>query len=210
MAPRRPPARRPRPGDLILRKTHCGLDGKPFCETWLSWNGKREKSESCKHCKQGKSSESSKNCQSRGASTTRSSNARAARAARASTQQACMIAGARVPRGAATQERQEQPEHQHSKRVYHVGPRSRAARARLGGSSWENHLKNVLRPPSRQDRSLHLVPNCSTFCETAIQQRPSGGEEAQEAARGTSRTRRAKGEKPEFKTCARREQEEQR
>ena len=113
-------------GDLILRQTHWRLDGKPFCETWLSWNGKREKSESCKHCKQGKSSESSKNCLSRGASTTRSSNARAARAARASTQQACMIAGARVPRGAATQERQEQPEHQHSKRV--ISPGARAPR----------------------------------------------------------------------------------
>ena len=166
-------------GGLILRETHWRLDGKPFCETWLSWNGKREKSESCKHCKQGKSSESSKNYLSRGASTTRSSNARAARAARASTQQACISRGASLARCARSPRRFE-----------------------LGEA-----FENVLRPPSRQDRSLHLVPNCSTFCETAIQQRPSRGEEAQEGARGTARTRRAKGEKPEFKTCARREQE---
>ena len=44
-------------GDLILRQTHWRLDAKPFCETWLSWNGKRVHSESCKHGKKGQSSE---------------------------------------------------------------------------------------------------------------------------------------------------------
>ena len=99
-------------------------------ETWLSWNGKRERRESPKHCKRRKSSESSKRDKSRSASTRSRSSTRVARAARSSTKQACISPGARA-RGAATQERLE---HQQSHCILYYGdrfcPSSPAARAR--------------------------------------------------------------------------------
>ena len=59
MAPRRPPGREPALGDLILRKPYWHAHGSRVFETWLSWNGKRERRESVKHCKRSKSRKSS-------------------------------------------------------------------------------------------------------------------------------------------------------
>ena len=70
MAPGRPPGREPALGDLILRKTHWHAHGSRVFETWLSWNGKREKRKSVKHCRQGESSESRKNSKRGSARTT--------------------------------------------------------------------------------------------------------------------------------------------
>ena len=40
--------------DLIFRKTRFYLDGSIDSETWLSWNGKRERLKSVEHCRRKK------------------------------------------------------------------------------------------------------------------------------------------------------------
>ena len=46
-------------GPFFLRKTHWHAHGSRVFETWLSWNGKRERRERVKHCKRSKSRKSS-------------------------------------------------------------------------------------------------------------------------------------------------------